>query len=741
MAGSSGSIWVSLGLTTQNFQKGIKGARGQLSGFQKFTQGLKGMFNPFTIGVGAVAALGTALTDAFGIFKDFEKANSKLEAVLRATDSEMEALTKQSKKLGSVTAFTASEVAELQTEFAKLGFPTDDILDMTEATLDGAAALGSELGEQAALAGATLKQYGLDSSEAARVNDVLAESAASSALDFSKLATALPIVGATANTAGVSLERTTALLGTLSNRGLDASSAATALRNIFLELSKQGITWEQAMNKINTATDKNAVAMDLFGKRGATAGVILAETGASTADLEEKLKSAEGAAKDMAETMLDNLSGDITKAGSAWEGFILSLEDGEGAIAGVSRGVTQSFTSMLNGMTELIEFDFQQTTESARQFGDQATELGNIFLKIVNPAAAEYATTMRDDVAGGLKKADDIMKGLTETQLRSSFVMGEQIKLYKEQGLTSEEITKRFKDQAISARNLAKSEKEAAENAKLLAETSGGAEDEVIKLTAAQKKAAIEARNLANNLDDVLNVTPLPKGLTESVQKILKDVSDEMPALAIPAAVELEVGSIDAEKILPKVSEQFAALGERTGQVLVDSFKAIASEAFSTIGTALGQAFAGGDFSQVGAQFMAAVGGIVSGIGEQMIALGIAALLAKDAIKSLFANPALAIGAGVALVAIGAAMSQLLASDTEPQGFAEGGLVTGSVFANIGEGRGTTRSNPEVIAPLDKLQGFMPQGGGMGGEVRFRIEGNTLVGILNRTNKSSNFSS
>ncbi len=347
MAKSSGSIWVSLGLTTQNFSKGISKARKDLSGFQKFSMGLKNMFNPFTIGIGAIAGVGAAISSAVGIFKDFEKANSTLAAVLGKGVDEMGALRDQAKQLGSTTAFTASQVTELQTELAKLGFAEQDIQNMAESTLNAASALGSELGEQAALTGATLKSFGLDSTEAARVNDVLAKSASTSALDFSKLATALPIVGATAKTAGVSLERTTALLGTLSNNGLDASSSATALRNIFLELSKKGLTWEQAMAKINGATDKNAVAMDLFGKRSATAAIILADSGESLGELENGLNNARGAAKKMADTMLDNLTGDLTIAQSAYEGFILSMEDGTGVLSQAMRSITQEFTYII----------------------------------------------------------------------------------------------------------------------------------------------------------------------------------------------------------------------------------------------------------------------------------------------------------------------------------------------------------------------------------------------------------
>ena len=92
MGASSGSIWVSLGLRTANFQKGISQAKGQLNGFQKFGAGLKGMFNPLTVGIGAMAGLGAAFADGVRIVVEFEKANSKLAAVLGATDSQMASL-------------------------------------------------------------------------------------------------------------------------------------------------------------------------------------------------------------------------------------------------------------------------------------------------------------------------------------------------------------------------------------------------------------------------------------------------------------------------------------------------------------------------------------------------------------------------------------------------------------------------------------------------------------------------
>lgn len=461
----------------------------------------------------AIAGVTAIVGGAVKIFKDFEAANSKLEAVLGATENQMEKLSTQAKNLGSTTAFTASQVTELQTEYAKLGFPTEEILNMTEATLNGAAALGSELGEQAALTGATLKQFGLDSTDAARVNDVLAKSASSSALDFSKLSTALPIVGATAKTAGVDLERTTALLGTLSDRGIDASTAATSLRNIFLELSKKGITYNEAMEKINNATDKNKVAMDLFGKRAATAGIILSETEGNVTDLTEALKKSDGAAKAMADTMLDNLAGDITKAGSAWEGFILSLEDGEGFFSKLMRGFTQSITEFLGGLTELNEFDWSSLFVENSTTNERALlSLSESVLKIVNPAMGEAAATINEKLNSSLVEADEKLKALNEEQLRSKFVIEEQTKLYVAEGLSIDEIKKKFENQLISLRKLNDEKLKTTETTREETETEKELTDEEKELTdeekaaineKARKRAEAEAKAKKDALDRI----------------------------------------------------------------------------------------------------------------------------------------------------------------------------------------------------------------------------------------------
>ena len=298
----------------------------------------------------AVGGLVTLMSKSLGKATEFSKAMSSVGAVSGASAEELAALSKSAKELGSTTAFTAVQVAELQTEFAKLGFNTQEIIDASEATLGLAASLDVGLADAATLAGSTLRSFGLDTKETQRVVDVMAASASSSALDFSSLTESLKLVAPTSRAVGLTIEQTTAMLGALANSGLKGSIAGTGLSKTFIELNKKGLTLEQAFTKINSSSNKLNTAIDLVGVVGAKSLQTLANSADDIEELNKILdESGEafggiGAAAGIAQKRLDNLAGDITKLDSAWEGFLLSIEDGEGAISQLSRGAIQLLT-------------------------------------------------------------------------------------------------------------------------------------------------------------------------------------------------------------------------------------------------------------------------------------------------------------------------------------------------------------------------------------------------------------
>lgn len=365
-----------------------------------------------------VTALARAITGAIDIMADFDKSQSTLAAVLGKSKDEIAGLTQEAKDYGATTAFTASQVSDLQIELSKLGFTQEQISDSTAAILDLAAAADTDLGNAAQIAASTVRQFGLAASDTQEVVDVMAKSFGSTALNIEYFSTGMATVGPVAKNAGVSIQDTTALLGVLANRGLDASTAGTSLRNIFLELSKQGLTFEEAMTKINTATDKNAVALDLFGKRGATAATIIAGAEEETRGLADAFRDAAGAADEMAKKQLDNLRGDQLLLQSAWEGFILSIEDGQGVIGGFFRTFTQGLTTAL----ELITSSKQEKAleEYADNFTDRLeTNLKEVLGNNVPSLESDYAQELISDAA---RRAQRIQEGSLQNlyQLRDN---------------------------------------------------------------------------------------------------------------------------------------------------------------------------------------------------------------------------------------------------------------------------------------------------------------------------------
>lgn len=191
-----------------------------------------------------IAAGFLSIQTAFRVLKgatktivDFEEANANLATILGKNRSEITDLTESAKQLGSTTEWMASQVTDLQTELAKLGFDEIEIQNMQASVLQFATAMGADLSQAAALAGASLRAFDLDSTETERVTSVMAVGANKSALSFEYLETAMSTIAPVARTFGFGIEDTVALLGTLSNAGFDASSAATATRNILLNLA------------------------------------------------------------------------------------------------------------------------------------------------------------------------------------------------------------------------------------------------------------------------------------------------------------------------------------------------------------------------------------------------------------------------------------------------------------------------------------------------------------------------
>jgi hypothetical protein len=285
-------------------------------------------------------------------FANFEEAMAKVAAVSGATSLEFNALKENANDLGESTRFAASEVAGLQLNFSKLGFNPAEILAATGATLNLALATGEDLASSATVAAGTLQAFGLDAESTLRIVDVMAKSFSSSALDLEKFKTAMATVGPVAKTAGFSIEETTGFLSVLVNANIDASTAGTGLRNIFLDVAASGESLTGSLDKILNSTNKNKTALELFGKRGATVATVLADNYQAALDFGTSYESAAGSAKKMADIMDNTLLGTFKKLQSSAEGLFIAIGT---QLKPMISALTESFTDLISSYKGLSD--------------------------------------------------------------------------------------------------------------------------------------------------------------------------------------------------------------------------------------------------------------------------------------------------------------------------------------------------------------------------------------------------
>lgn len=281
---------------------------------------------------------------AFQPFIDFEYQMDKVRAVSGATAEEFGRLTDDAKRLGEATEYTASEVAELQLNYARLGFSPDEIIAVTQATLDLATATGEDLAQSADVAGATLRGFRLDASQMPRVVDVMANSFNLTALSLDNFTDSMKYVAPIAASAGVSLEQTTAMLGVLADAGIRGSQAGTSLRRILTEMSVSGKSVSEALLDLERKGITVAGAMDEVGKYAMTALNVLANGAGQVDSLTVALDESAHAAESAAAVMRDNLQGDIDKLMSKLEGVAIWFGD---VFSPVLRLLAQGFTALL----------------------------------------------------------------------------------------------------------------------------------------------------------------------------------------------------------------------------------------------------------------------------------------------------------------------------------------------------------------------------------------------------------
>jgi hypothetical protein len=342
---------------------GAKGSAGKLGGAMK---GLGARFlafakHPATLVAAAVAGIVTGLKAALNVAEGFSKSMSRLSAISGATGDDLNKLKENAENLGKSTQFTAAQVADAQTELAKMGFTTTGILNATSGALDLAVSSGIEMADAAEIMAATMNGFGMETSEAGRITDVMAKSFVTSALDAEKFRESMKLVAPAAKNMKVSLEQSTAAIAVLADQGIAGSMAGTSLRRVLAELSaKTGKDFRQSLDiyaerleNVTSTSGKMAIATEAVGMRNKDVLLSLIANRDKLDELTVSYQNAGGAAKGMVTTMEENLSGDKKKMRSALEGLGITISETLG-LEKAMRFVTQKFTGFVGSIDKFF---------------------------------------------------------------------------------------------------------------------------------------------------------------------------------------------------------------------------------------------------------------------------------------------------------------------------------------------------------------------------------------------------
>jgi len=221
-----------------------------------------------------------------------------------------------------------------------------------------------------------------------------------------------------------------------------------------------------------------------------------------------------------------------------------------------------------------------------------------------------------------------------------------------------------------------------------------------------------------------------PDIITTEIGKIPTAVEEMATRSGYAWSLHIAQMELAAEKAQKLADKQKQAVGQINA-----AFATLQSEAMVSFGQFLGdlasgEQDAGKDF---GKNMLGAIAAFMDSLGKALIATAVASEAFQ---KLILTNPLAAAAAGVALVAGAQIVRNSLKEGPEVTAFAEGGIVSGPTLGLMGE-YPNARSNPEVIAPLDKLQGMLNTGSQSGYVASTTITGRDLAIVLERYNKDS----
>ncbi len=416
-------------------QKPGSGATSLANGFKKASSAGSALTRVL-VTLGGIALFANAIKQ----IAQFDQAMQNVRAVTKGiTEQEFAALNEEARRLGASTVFSATEAAQGLEFLARAGFDAREQVAALEGTLNLAAAGGLGLAEAADIASNVLSGFNIDTSEAGRVADVLAATAANSNTSVLQLGEALAFVAPVAAAFGQSIEESSAALGVLGNAGIQASTAGTGLRRVLAVLGTRsdktsklltqlGLTFDEVNPATNSLSDiierlSNTTlgagdALDVFGQRGAPAILAIVSQNEDLIELNETVAASQaafegaGEAAGQAAIRSNSLTGEIKGLTSAFTELLLQTGTRDDGLLGSLRRLTVIMTGVIRTFAG-IQDPLDEDAVLFRRIADAVESLRFVLFALIGLRVLGFLSSLAAGLGTAVTAARTAAIGLT----------------------------------------------------------------------------------------------------------------------------------------------------------------------------------------------------------------------------------------------------------------------------------------------------------------------------------------
>lgn len=381
--------------------------------FAQFSKDVKGMGDSLasagrTLTTAITLPLGAMGAAAVASGTSFIKQMNLVSAVTDASAEDFDRLKQAALEWGNKTQFSASEAAGAMVDLGKAGFDANQSIEALPSTLNLAAAANMSLSDAATLTSNVMKTFGLEVTDLAHANDILASAANSSTIEVADLRESFKYVGPVAAQAGVSLADASAAMALMGEAGIKGSMAGTTLRNalttlmtptkkqaeLMHELGLEGVYANGKMADMSEVIDRiarsgkdSSLVLELFGDRAGPGMAALVQKGSlALSMLTAQLDNTHGSAQRMADAAMKGFPGAMERMRGAIEtagaSVLSALEPamvaGANAIAAMADFVTMRLVPAFQRLSPEMQTTIIATTGLAAAVGPLLIALGGL---------------------------------------------------------------------------------------------------------------------------------------------------------------------------------------------------------------------------------------------------------------------------------------------------------------------------------------------------------------------------